>query len=456
MNLDSEPSLLRFKPVIPYQRKLLKLIRKQWDYSKNYPEILLSGSIGSSKSTIAAHLAVTHCLFYPGARVAICRRALPDIKRTIFLKCLEQLGDLQEGKDYVSNTTRGGIAFANGSEIISISWADKRYMKARSIDLSAAIIEELVENEGDDIQGYREVKMRIGRIPKVKEKWIISCTNPGSPSSEWYKYFFTSGKDTRLVLYSLTTDNPFLPPTYIEQLKQDLDPKMAERMLYGKWIEIEDEVVYYAYQRERNYRDYAYTVNPNLPVYFSYDFNIGVGKPMSCVFFQIVNDEFHFFDEVVIEGARTENTLEEAANRGLFDLGRIYYCNGDAAGKHRDTRSNQSDYDIIDAFMRRYKRKDGMTLRYERKIPSANPPIRDRHNIVNAYCLNTHKQTRLFVYKNCKTLDEGFRLVKLRKGSQYVEDDTKYYQHITTAAGYGIYYYHSTRSSNNAVQMIQR
>lgn len=457
IDLNSEATLTKFKPVIPYQLQLIKLIRKEWDYSQNYPEILLSGSVGSSKSTIAAHMAVTHCLFYPGARVALCRRALPDIKRTIFLKCIEHVSnDLKEGKDYFVNSTRGTIQFSNGSEIISISWADKRYMKARSIDLSAAVFEEVIENEGDDVAGYREVKMRIGRIPKVKEKWIICCTNPGSPSSDWYKYFFAENKETRKVLYSLTTDNPFLPATYIDQLKADLDPKMAQRMLYGKWIEIEDEVVYYSYSRERNFKNESYAPNPSLPIGFTYDFNIGVGKPMSMAFFQVVGDTFHFFNEVVIEGARTENTLEEAAHRGLFDLSSTYYCNGDAAGKHRDTRSNQSDYDIIDNFLKRYKNKQGGYLRYERKIPSANPPIRDRHNIVNAYCYNSNGAIRLFVYKDAPTLDEGMRLVKLLPGSQYIEDDSKRYQHITTALGYAVHFHHLNKNHNSQVQMIKR
>jgi len=35
-------------------------------------------------------------------------------------------------------------------------------------------------------------------------------------------------------------------------------------------------------------------------------------------------------------------------------------------------------------------------------------------------------------------LAEGFSLTKLKDGAQYIEDDSKRYQHITTAAGYGI------------------
>jgi hypothetical protein len=380
---------------------------------------------------------------------------MPDLKRTIFQTVVDHIADLDQSM-YEVNETKASIRFNNGSEIISTSWADKKAKKARSLQLSGIGFEEVTENDDKDKKAYDELRLRVNRLPHVPEQIIIAATNPDSPSHWAYKHWVVSKETNRHVYYSVTTDNPFLPATYIEQLKSDLDPKMAERMLYGKWIEIEDEVIYYAYSRDRNYRDYDYKVNEHLPIYFTYDFNIGAGKPMSCCFFQIIGDTFHFFDEVVIDGARTENTLEEAASRGLFDLSNTYYCNGDAAGKHRDTRSNQSDYDIIDSFLKRHRKPDGTFLQYARQIPSANPPIRDRHNIVNAYCLNLNKEVRLFVYKKAATLDEGMRLTKLRPGSQYIEDDSKRYQHITTALGYAVHYHNSNLRRDSAVKMLKR
>ena len=35
-------------------------------------------------------------------------------------------------------------------------------------------------------------------------------------------------------------------------------------------------------------------------------------------------------------------------------------------------------------------------------------------------------------------LDKGFKLVKLKQGGHYVEDDTPEYQHITTSCGYHV------------------
>lgn len=439
----STPSLTKFQPVIPYQRELIKNVRRNLDYRLGTHEILLSGSLGSSKSTIAAHLIVTHCLMFPKARVLIGRRALPDLKRTLFQKIVEHISqDLVEGRDYKANTSSGFIQFSNGSEIVSGSWADKRYLKFRSLDLSAAVFEELIENEGDDVEAYKEIKNRVGRLPHVPENWIISNTNPGSPESYWYKYFIETKKPTRHVMYSVTSDNPFLPKIYIQQLLEDMTEKEAQRMIYGKWIEINSEVIYSSYSKERNYRDYPYKVDKNYPIHFSYDFNIGEGKPLSAIFYQIIDDVFHFFKEVVIEGARTQDSLDDAQARGLFGYEvPHYYCHGDASGKHSDTRNNKSDYEIIDKFCENLEPK----INYTRQVLRSNPAIRTRHNLVNAYCYNALGAVRFYVYSEAKTLDEGMRLTKLKKGAEYIEDDSKRYQHITTAAGYGIYYHYITK-----------
>lgn len=376
--------------------------------------------------------------------MALCRRSLPDIKRTIFLKCIEQCQDLTEDKDYFVNTTSGTIKFSNGSEIISMSFADKRYHKFRSVDLSAAIFEELVEISGDDIQAYTETKMRIGRIPHVKEKWIISCTNPGSPSSHWYEYFLTKTSANMRIYYSLTHENPFLPPIYIEQLKRELDPMMAKRMLEGQWLDISKDIIYHQYSRDRNYRAQKYNIVKGLPIIVAYDFNIGLGKPMSVVLGQhhTWSDEWHWFDEIVIHGSRTEDTLDELALKGYLDLEHnptieIY---GDATGEARSTSSKHSDYDIIRKFLANYQRKDKKVLPFAIKVPRSNPPIRERHNTVNAYCLNALEQVRFYVYEKCATLDKGMRLTALKKGASYIEDDANEYQHATTSVGYAVVY----------------
>lgn len=436
---SSAPTYYNFDPtVIPYQRKVIKEVN-EFDYTKGVLEILLSGSVGSAKSTLMSHIGISHCLENPGAILGIGRKAMPDLKDTVFQDILDHLSeDFVEGKHYKVNATRAQIFFYNGSRIVSRSWSDKKYKKWRSLRLSAAIVEELTENNDDDKEAIDEMRMRVGRVPGIKQNFILYATNPDSPAHWAYKYFIKEPTSTRRVFYSKTTDNPFLPPHYINSLRENLDPLLARRMIDGEWLEIKEDIIYHQYLREANLLKRHYQPNLNYKIHMSFDFNIGQGKPMSAVFFQKIGESFHFFDEVIIHGARTEEIMEEAASRGLLDFECEYEINGDAAGKHRDTRSKSSDYEIIQSFLRNYKQKSGSYIRFIMNVPMSNPPVRTRHNMVNAYLCNANGNRRLFVYEKCVTLDEGFSLTKLKKGGQYLEDDSRHYQHVTTAAGYGV------------------
>ena len=79
-------------------------------------------------------------------------------------------------------------------------------------------------------------------------------------------------------------------------------------------------------------------------------------------------------------------------------------------GRARDTRSKTTDYQIIaDAG---FPRQD---------IPRANPPVRERHNQMNAMLKAADGTASLFIHPRCKTLLRGLETVKLKPGAQYVE-----------------------------------
>lgn len=436
--MNSTPSLSTFDPtVIPYQYEVIKGIREEFDYSLGVHEVMLSGAIGSSKSTLMAHIILTHCLLFEGARVLIGRLSMPALRATLFNKILEHISsDLVEGEDFSVNLTTASIKFKNGSEVISRSWSDKKYFKVRSLELSGAAIEESGENDNDEF--YKEIKMRVGRLGHVKENFIINATNPGEPSSWLYKYFIepNSGGEkhpTKHVYRSVTLDNPFLPVQYLEQLKRDLDPLQARRFLYGEWISLRQDVIYHAYDSSEQYSKRTWEPRKETTVIISFDFNIGIGKPMSAVAMCFEDGCFHIFSEVIVEGARTDDVMDEFFSRGIINTDRTYELDGDASGRHRSTNSKRSDYDIICG------RLDQERIRYAYKVRLSNPPIRLRHNTVNAYCKNLNGDVRLFVH-NCKTVDEGLRLTAFKKGASLVEDDGigKPYQHVTTAIGYAI------------------
>lgn len=433
MIASSTPEISEFDPtIIPFQHRVIKHVRKDFDYSNGVNEILLSGSVGSAKSILGAHIAITHAVANPGSQQLVCRRVLKDLKNTFWRVMMAHYPKMSRW----FNKSEMKITMPNGSIIYGASYDDGNYTRFRSYELSGFIIEEAIEGEEEEL--YNELLMRVGRLPHVKENYAMLITNPDSPGHWIHDKFMDKPTPNRKVFYSLTEQNPFLPKSYIQQIKQSLDHKMAQRMLEGKWIEIRGDVVYHAYDKAVNYRDEEYKIDANYPVHIAWDFNVGEGKPMSVAIGQLVKDEWHWFNEFIVHGSRTISILEEIESSGLLDTDYLFIINGDATGAARTSKALHSDYEVIKSFLDKYQRKSGGRVRYQMKVPRSNPPIKERHNKVNAYCMNAEGRARFFVYKTCPILDKGMRLTALKKGGNFVEDDSKEYQHVTTAVGYAI------------------
>lgn len=429
---SSTPTVFEFNPrKVPYQIKTLTWLRSPKYKIEGVKRCLLSGSVGSAKSILAAHIISTHVRNNPGAGVLILRRTLKDLKRTIWRVLLKHDPFL---KAYW-NKSEMTITLPNGSIIYGDSYAEGDYEKFNSYELSMVDLEEAVE--ADEKELFDNLMERLGRLPHVDENIFLMQTNPGPPEHWIHKEIIEKEDELTKVFYSLTEENPFLPKWYIENLKKTLDPKRAQRMLYGKWVAINEEIIYHAYDSKLN-RIALTEIDKRYPLDFMWDFNVGLGKPMSMAIGQRIDGEFLIFDEVILDGGNTPEVMDELANRGYFDDYDFIRIFGDCNGYNKDSRSSNSDYSIIKKFIENYVRPGKSPVRVEIYIPSTNPIVRTRHNTVNAEFCNANGTRSVFVSSKCKTVDEGFRLTSLKKGGNYVEDDSKRFQHVTTAIGYWI------------------
>lgn len=453
------PSFLEFNPkLIPYQYKVIHNIKKKFKYDKGPHEIFLSGSIGSAKSCLLAWVIISHCVDYPGARALIGRRAMPDLKETLFQTIIEMLQgydkngipEFYEGIDYLINYTTTTIRFLkNGSEIVSRSWADKKYKKFRSVNISLLAIEEMTENDNNECKGfYTEAIGRLGRIPHIAQKECIAiiASNPDDPGHFCYDYFIKKSKNNprRHVVYSLTEQNPFLPPWYIHSLREKYDSKMCQRLLEGKWVYIASDNIYYEYSTEKHFVLKDTKVDPNYPIRIAFDFNISKNKPMSSVLFQYFPRKkmFIVIDEVCIEGARTKTAIENWKDKGYFDIkgNPMILIHGDSTGFAGDSTSEENDFDIIEKYLANYTRDlDDKSLDYEIQVPTINPSIRNRHNSVNGSLKNDLGDIRLLIDRRCEATDTGLSKSQLKDGNSYTEDQNTEGQDVAVALGYGVY-----------------
>jgi len=247
----------------------------------------------------------------------------------------------------------------------------------------------------------------------------------------WLYECFVTNYDPKImdVIYATTYENPNLPEGYIDGLKSSYSERLFERMVLAKWVALESDVIYYNFDRKLHVCN-TLEYEPRLPLLLSFDFNIGVNKPASLIMAQMGKSNgkpcLHVLNELVVQGLSTDQILYELKEkyRTTYDLKHCVIY-GDATGKARDSTSNRSDYDIIVS--------SGFT---NLRVPSINPPVRYRHNIMNSLLKNVNGETVIKIHPNCKMLIRGMELTKLKKGAAYIEDDSDSFQHVTTALGY--------------------
>lgn len=264
----------------------------------------------------------------------------------------------------------------------------------------------------------------------------LLTTTLDSPDT-WMYDMFVENFDESLhkVIYAPTHSNiKNLPAGYIEGLKATYSDKLFDRMVLSKWVSLEGSAIYYNFNRNIH-TDANAEYDPHLPILWAWDFNIGVGKPMSSMLAHIRNGkgpdgvtrpEIHVFGELILDGVDTNEMIDEFVSSMWYqNTQHTVIVYGDASGNSRDTRSKQTDYTILS--------KAGFT---KQRVPKANPPVRDRHNVVNTLLKAANGDVRLKIHPRCKTLLKGLEVTKLKKGSSYTEDDSVREQHVTTALGY--------------------
>jgi len=204
--------------------------------------VLFGGSAGGGKSWLGCLWITTLCLQYPGTRYLIGRAVLTQLKLTTLNTLFELLSSigLKSGEHFNYNGQSNVLTFYNKSEIIfkdlAYNPSDPNYDSLGSLEISAAFIDEAAQITS---LAYNIVKSRIryklneyNFIPKI----LMTC----NPANNWIKKDFylphvqETLEENKVFLPSLPMDNPHLPASYIESLKE-LPPQQRKRLLEGDW-----------------------------------------------------------------------------------------------------------------------------------------------------------------------------------------------------------------------------
>ena len=368
--------------------------------------------------------------------------APPDVLHLISANTYPQLYD-STLRNFFKNLQRFGIPH-NPSELprshspinlrlyVAGNWHE---LICRSLDHYEALSGvELGDAWLDEVWQTKEAAIHLVlarlRDTRVDNKALLTTTLD-DPTTWMYQMFVEQfDADVMRVIYASTYENEVnLPDGYIDDLKRVYSERLFKRMVMAQWVTLESGQIYYAFDRNLHVSEAA-EFEPNLPICWTHDFNIGKDKPMSSCLCQIkkgtneaglVRPEVHIFDEIILDSTDTNDTVLEFQGRGWNAPVRIY---GDASGKAKDTRSKTTDYRIL--------AEAGYG---DQHVPKKNPPLRDSHNAVNALLRGADGDVRVQVHPRCQTVIQGLETVALRPGAQYLETESRA-QHVTTALRY--------------------
>ena len=324
--------------------------------------VLFGGSAGGGKSWLGCLWITTLCLNYKGIRCLIGRSVLTQLKLTTLNTLFDLLGtmDMKSGEHFNFNGQSNVLTFYNGSEIIfkdlAYNPSDPNYDSLGSLEITAAFIDEAAQITS---LAFSIVKSRIryklneyNLIPKV----LMTC----NPSNNWIKKDFYIPfvqdrlQDNQVFIPSLPMDNPHLPSSYIEMLKE-LPPQQRKRLLEGDWDYLEDSDSLFKFDDITN-SIYKLEPNPQEKKYMSIDVaRFGDDRSVVMIWVGMVVISCHVYrklsttelyteiqDLMKFNGIHTQNVIvdSDGVGGGISDLLRATNFVNNARPLHEQNFTN--------------------------------------------------------------------------------------------------------------------
>ena len=210
----------------------------------------------------------------------------------------------------------------------------------------------------------------------------IACvTTPDQGFSGFiYEKWYKKKQPGYEIIKAPTYSNPYLPDGYIEQIRANYDPLLADMYIEGEIVNLSDKKVYHFFDRQKHATDRVITGDERL--YITIDFNIG-----GCC------------SNVYVLDGNVPKAVDEFVSHDTYDFvnnlnrykGHKIIVYPDASGSANKTNATATDIDIINR------------AGYSTDAPRANPFVRDRVNCMNAkiskgeFLVNTSKCPELTI-----------------------------------------------------------
>ena len=360
----------------------------------NISHLLFCGGVGSGKTFSGALWTIMTALAYPECRGLITANTHSQLRKATLAELFSICDKLNIKYKYLVNQNR---LFIHKSEILCYTMENPDNLAGPTVGYwwadEAAFYKRLAWDKG------------MARVRDKKGPCQVRVTTTPNGFNWLYEHFVEQPADYKNVVYSKTLDNADnLPDTYVTQLKEQYDTKMAAQELDGQFVNLNSGQVYYSFDRHQHVKNIELKQEDLLMV--GLDFNV---HPLCGVFVAKRGEMIYVVDELYLENSNTFQAAKEIIRRYP---GRYMQVIADETGNRRRTSSNQTDHEII--------RRAGLDL-----AQFKNPSVKDRYNNVN----RLFDRNYIKIHPRCKNL------IKDLEQLTYNNDDDML-SHISDALGY--------------------
>jgi len=329
----------------------LRLLTHQDEFLFSEENTILVGGFGSGKSEAGLVKTIMKKMQYPEYKVAYYLPSYPLIRDIAFDKFTKFLDEhkfkytLNKSDKEIHIDGYSSIIFRSMSEATSIIGYEVAYSLIDEADILPA---DKMQTTYDAI---------LGRNRAIEGANVDMVSTP-----EGFGFLYAKANSGHFkVINAKTTDNKFIPDSYINNLKEQYTPELLEAYLNGKFVNLTQGSVYEYFNRKEHNTDEELLDNEK--IYIGQDFNIG--GCCSVVFSLRTNKT------IIVDEFTSHDTQDIVNNIEKRYAGRDIAIYPDASGYAGKTNASLSDIDIL--------RNAG----YKINAPRKNGRVKDRVNTVN-------------------------------------------------------------------------
>ena len=382
-----------------------------------------SGSIGSGKSQALCHEVIKLAYLNPGRTGLLGAPTYPMLRDATVASLLEIL---QVSRiPYELNKAEFSLTFTDTGSRVILRSVDE-FERLRGTNLAWFAVDELTYTQEE---AWLRLEGRL-RDPKASRLCGFAVWTP--KGFDWvYRRFISNPPAGYEVIKAAPMENRHLlkaVPDFYDRLKGSYDEAFFRQEVLGEYIDMRAGRVYPQFERDLHIRPCG--VDPRFPLLWALDFNV---NPMCSVVAQLSGEHVYVIDEITLNRAGTTDACEVFYQKyGRHTAGLTIY--GDASGANQRT-SGDTDYELIRQFFRRTE-----LINFRLEVPSRNPSVRDRVNLVNSKLRNVLGDVRLWIDPKCRELIQDLEEVTYKANSNEIDKDRDPRRtHLSDALGYLIY-----------------